>query len=261
MSDIRKGRFVWYDLMTTDPEGAKKFYGDVLGWGTQGWEEAPPDHDYVMFTNDGESFGGVNQLPEEAQAAGAPSHWLSYVAVPDCDAALAEVVKRGGTVLVPAMEVPTVGRFGVFSDPFGGAVLSAYTPAGDAPGCDDPPPGRMSWSELLTDDYEAAFDFYNALFGWEIMEDMDMGEAGVYRLFGVDGTMIGGMFNKPAEMPVAAWLYYVRVADLDATIEKATGAGAQLLNGPMDVPGGDRVAQLMDPQGAAVAFHWKNVEG
>jgi hypothetical protein len=68
--------------------------------------------------------------------------------------------------------------------------------------------------------------------------------------------MLGGMFNKTPEMPAPPhWLYYVRVDDVDRVAGEVPKAGGTVLNGPMDVPGGDRIAQCMDPQGAAFAIH------
>lgn len=80
-----RGRFVWYDLMTTDPEGAKAFYAAVTGWGTQVWEEMS----YTMWTVGGAPIGGTMKLPDEAVAGGARPHWLGHVAVPDVDATIA----------------------------------------------------------------------------------------------------------------------------------------------------------------------------
>ena len=37
-------------------------------------------------------------------------------------------------------------------------------------------------------------------------------------------------------------------------LARATARGARVLNGPMEVPGGQRVVQLLDPQGAAFAL-------
>src|SRR6476661_2125515 len=92
-----RGRFVWYDLMTTDPEGAKAFYTAVTGWGTQVWEEMS----YTMWTDGGTPIGGIMTLPAEAAAAGAPPHWLGYVAVPDVDATTARARELGAAVRVP----------------------------------------------------------------------------------------------------------------------------------------------------------------
>ncbi len=84
---------------------------------------------------------------------------------------------------------------------------------------------------------------------------MDMGEAGIYQMFGRGAHPIGGMFNRPQEMPVSAWLHYIRVADVEVAVDKVKELGGTLLSGPMEVPGGDKVAQCRDPQGVAFALH------
>lgn len=156
------------------------------------------------------------------------------------------------------MDIQTVGRIAVLLDPQG-AALAVYTPEGDAPGHDGVPAvGEFSWHELATTDYAAAFDFYSALFGWHKTEEADMGPGGTYLMYGrVPGQSIGGMFNKPADQPgpPAYWLYYVTVPDVHAKIDQVKQLGGQVLNGPMEVPGGDIVAQCTDPQGAAFAIH------
>jgi predicted enzyme related to lactoylglutathione lyase len=94
------------------------------------------------------------------------------------------------------------------------------------------------------------------LFGWERTAAHDMGPMGFYYLFGHNGRDIGGVFDKPAEMPgPPAWLGYVRGKDLDSMVDKAKAGGGTLVNGPMEVPGGDWIAQFVDPQGATFAVH------
>ena len=64
------------------------------------------------------------------------------------------------------------------------------------------------------------------------------------------------MFNKPAEMSgPPMWLYYVTVDDVDAAVAEVKKLGGQVLNGPMEVPDGGRIAQCVDPQGALFALH------
>ena len=251
MSQVPTGKFVWYDLMTTDPAAAQDFYTKVIGWGTETWEGA--EEPYDMWTNARGPLGGVMQLPEEARAQGAPPHWLAYIAVEDVDATVAKATELGGNVLMPPMDIPEVGRFAVLADP-AGAVIAAFRPEGEAPGPDGMPGvGEMSWHELMTDDYNSAFEFYAALFGWEKTTAMDMGEAGVYQMYGRGvGGDLGGMMNRPPEVPVSCWTFYTRVEDIDETIGRVTDNGGTVLNGPMDVPGGDKVAQCLDPQGANV---------
>jgi hypothetical protein len=250
-----RGRFYWYDLMTTDAEGAKSFYTKLIGWGTTSWNGA--GQPYTMWTNGAIPIGGVMPIPAEARKAGTPPHWISYVLVSNVDETLALAKKRGGSVHVPGTDIPTVGRFAVFTDPQG-AALAAFTPLEEQPG-GPPTPGTFSWHELATSDPEAAFSFYRELFGWEKAEAMDMGEMGIYQMYKRAGgdSPLGGIFKRPAEMPVNAWLYYAMVKDVNESVENVKKLGGQVLNGPMEVPGGDLIAQCLDPQGAAFALHSK----
>ena len=251
-----RGRFVWYELMTSDPSAAQSFYTQLIGWATKAGDLA--DQPYTEWVNGETSIGGMMQLPDEAKQQGAPPHWLAYVAVQAVDDTLQQAAGLGAKTLMGPMDIPTVGRIAVIQDPQG-AVIAVYTPTGDAPGHDDTPGvGEFSWHELATSDHAAAFNFYQALFGWVKIEAMDMGPGGIYQMYGrIPGQSIGGMFNKPADQPgpPASWLFYITVPDVRASVEQVTQLGGQVLNGPMEVPDGDIVAQCMDPQGAAFALH------
>lgn len=81
---------------------------------------------------------------------------------------------------------------------------------------------------------------------------------GIYQIYGRKEITLGGMFNKPAEMPGPSfWLYYIMIPDVNEGVEKIKDLGGQLLNGPLEVPGGELIAQCLDPQGAAFAIHSK----
>jgi len=248
-----KGKFVWYDLMTTDPDAAEEFYTSLMGWGTHEWEQ--DDSQYTMWTVDGNPIGGVTALPDDAKEAGAPPHWLGYVATPDVDATVKEAQAAGASVRVPGTDIPEIGRFAILADPQD-ATFAVFSPSGESQSPNGPPgPGQFSWPELATADLEAGWKFYKGLFGWSVTEDNDMGEMGVYRMYGRGDGPMGGMFTRPPEMPMSAWLYYVTVEDLDSTVRKAKELGGQVVNGPMEVPGGDWIAQCMDPQGGMFALH------
>jgi predicted enzyme related to lactoylglutathione lyase len=254
MSDMPRGRFVWYDLMTTDRQSAISFYSQLIGWGTAPWEAGPES--YTLWTNREAQIGGVMDLPEDAKAAGAPPHWLAYVGVPDTEETAKKTEELGGQVLHGPVSIPKVGSFAVLADPQG-AAFAVFTTEEATPAKEGlPQEGEFSWHELATTNHEAAFDFYNKLFGWEKTDASDMGEMGTYQMFGVGGMPLGGMFNKPTEMPGPSfWLFYARVEDVQAAAEKVKQLGGQVLNGPMEVPGGDWIAQCLDPQGAAFAIH------
>jgi hypothetical protein len=251
-----RGRFVWHELMTKDPKAALAFYTQVVGWSTKKWDDT---NDYTMVMAGETAIGGVTILTPEAIATGAPPSWLAYIGVPNADATVEQTTRLGGKVLVPAQSVPGVGRFAILQDPQGAAfAVIKGEPSSPLPDETDPRTHEFSWHELLTTDYKAADAFYSALFGWVSKSDFDMGPMGIYHMFGRDRFTYGGMFNKPAEMPAPPhWLHYVQVDDADAAAKRAEQAGGKVINGPMDVPGGDRIAAIVDPQGAAFAVHAK----
>lgn len=246
------GQFVWYDLMSPDVDAATKFYTEVVGWGTQQWDGPAP---YTMWTASGNPIGGVVPLTSDHAAAGVVPHWMAYITVDDVDAIIEKAKDKGATVVAEPRDIPDTGRFAVIRDPQG-ALIAVYTPANDMPG-GEPQIGQISWHELTTTDYAAAFDFYNDLFAWEQMSEMDMGSAmGTYRMFGKNGRMLGGMMNKAPENPMPPnWLLYARVNDVRAAVETVKRLGGEVLYEPMEVPGGDEVAAVMDPQGTAFGLH------
>lgn len=250
-----RGRIVWYELMTNHPSDAMAFYSKVIGWSTQPFGEATGEDAYTMWVGGQGPLGGVMRLPAQAAQMGAPPHWMSHVVVPDVDAALARVRELGGQVLHGPEEVPTVGRFASVRDPQG-AHLSLFRPAGEMKPHDPEQAGEFCWNELTTTDHRAAFSFYREICGWEQLGSHDMGPMGEYLLFGANGVMLGGMWTKGPGMSMpSSWMYYIEVKDLDGTIERARAAGAKVINGPMEVPGGARIVQLTDPQGAFFALH------
>jgi predicted enzyme related to lactoylglutathione lyase len=250
MAESNIGRFVWTELLTTDPKAAIEFYKEVVGWKAQ-----LADNDYTMWVSDQGPLGGTMALPEDARKMGMPPHWTSYVEVADVDASTASARKLDARILVAPVDMPKIGRYAVVADPQG-ATICVFTPATPMQLHDTTKPGEFCWGELATTDHEAAFRFYGALFGWQKVSDFDMGPQGKYLIYGLAGKPMGGMFTKPKEMKMPpAWLYYAQAADLDGAVDRAKSRGAKLLNGPMDVPGGARIAQLSDPQGAVFCLH------
>lgn len=243
---------VWCDLMTTDTNKAKDFYTRLMGWSVMPFEGAPEPYD--MFASNGAPLGGVMKNP----AKGVPPHWLTYVGVDNIDTMHQKALKLGASQHVPPTDIPTVGRFSVIQDPQGAAIC-LFQPAPGAPENPDTPPsvGEISWYELATSDLNGAKKFYSDLFGWEMREAHDMGPIGVYQIWGRTGKPwpSGGMFKRPPEMPVSAWVLYARVADIQKSTESAKKMGAQIINGPMEVPGGDWIVNFIDPTGAGFALH------
>lgn len=256
------GRFVWFDLMTSDPDAAPAFYKAVAGWETTPWEGGDMPYRMWKHPTAAMAHGGVMELPEDARAAGAPPHWLAYIGTDDIDATVARATELGGTVMHPRTDIPNAGSFAVLADPQG-AVFAVYSGGDtDAPEHSEGPPtvGSFSWHELATTDYEGALQFYSDLFGWHMTTSMDMGDDGVYQMYGRGDFEYGGMFNKTEKMPgppPPSWLYYISVEDVNTAVETVKELGGQVLVGPHEVPDGDLIAQCTDPQGACFALHSK----
>jgi len=248
-----RGTFVWHELMTTDPEAASGFYGRVVGWKSEAWGQ---DSSYTLFTAKSGAVAGYMTLPEEAKAMGAPPHWLSYIGTPDVDQTASEAERLGGRVLRAPDDIPGTGRFAVLQDPYG-ALFGIYASATESGVPDMPSLGEFSWHELATDDVDAVFEFYRELFGWLKTTAMDMGpELGVYQMFGRGGAPLGGIYRRPPSMPAPShWMPYALVPDSKRAAETIRGLGGQIINGPMEVPGGDWIAMGIDPQGVAFAVH------
>ena len=249
------GRPLWFELMTTDMKAAEAFYRPVVGWTAVPFEGSPQP--YSMFTRSGEvPVAGFMTKPDEVDA---PPFWAMYIGVPALEDAAAHVKRLGGREMSPVIEVPDIGRMQMMTDPQG-AAFYIYEPAStDQPPEGAPDVGEASWLELMTTDVPAAMTFYNDVFGWQTSEAMDMGELGTYQMFNRPHGMIGGMMNKPPELAAVPpnWQIYFRVPDINAAVERIKANGGQILNGPMEVPGGDWIVNAMDPQGAAFSLHAK----
>jgi len=252
MADKLLGSFVWCELMTTDMAGAESFYKKVVGWDTVPFA---PDGSYVIFNKpSGDGAGGMMLLPDTAKQMGAPPHWMVYLGTPDVDGTAMRIVSHGGRVLKQPEDIPDVGRFAVVMDPFG-ASFAIMKPSTDGPPKGAPSDGDFSWFELYTPEPERAWEFYSTLFGWEKTSAMDMGDMGVYQMFGRGGGIPCGGIMKPPPGAPAAWAPYAMVDDAKGAAGIITSLGGTIVNGPMEVPGGDWIVQGIDPQGAMFSLH------
>jgi uncharacterized protein len=249
------GRPVWYELMTSDPKAAEAFYKDVVGWTSAPFEGSP--RPYTVFKR--RSGAGVAGLMPQPADMKMPPFWAMYLGTPKLEDTVAHIKRLGGSEMSPVIDVPTVGRLQMLKDPQGAAFyIIQPAPAEDRP--EKPAEiGEGSWHELMTTDAAAAMQFYRDVFGWQPSETMDMGEMGKYHMFNRPHGMIGGMMNKPPAMANVPpyWTIYFRVPDINAAAERIKQNGGKIVNGPMEVPGGDWIVNAIDPQGAGFALHAK----
>lgn len=229
------GRFVWYDLVTTDVPRARAFYAGLFGWDVR-----PHGPDYERIHVGDRPIGGMVTMPPDL---GAPNHWIAYVTTDDLDATVAKVGAEGGRVY-HREAIPNLGRWAVLADRQG-AVFSAFEMTNEPPARPaEKGTNHLSWAELHTSDPADALAFYQALFGWT-------SEAWGEDYFLVGDEHNAGILKGHGGPP--HWLLYVNVASADATTEAARAAGATVLVEPRDIPHVGRFAVFLDPTGAAFA--------
>lgn len=254
-----RGDFIWYELLTSDIAGAKRFYDAVVGWNIQDRSDFPNDY-RMIGRSDGKFAGGAMQLTDEMKQHGARPTWLGYVLVPDVDAQAAAIERDGGKVLLPAFDIPNVGRVAMVADPSGAPfyIMNPIPPAGDPEAKSDvfsvDRPQRVRWNELSSNDDDGAVAFYTKHFGWTQEGAMPMGDMGDYRFIYANGVRIGAIMRKPPQRPVSAWSFYIGVEDIDRAAEAVRAEGGEILFGPMEIPGGEYSLNGMDPQGASFAL-------
>lgn len=245
------GRFVWYELATTDTGAAKTFYASVMGWGAG--EASMPGSIYTLFTAGNTPVAGLMRMPDGAIQTGAPPRWIGYIAVGDVDAVASRVQPLGGLMLVPPTDVPGVSRFSIIADPQQAPLALIKGRGSDKEKSEKPgAPGRVGWCDLLTSDLEGAYAFYRDLLGWRKTET-DIGAEASYLRFATGHTTVGGMFTRP-NLPSSVWLFYFNVLEIEAATRRVTDGGGEVLYGPLVVPGGARMVHCADPQGAMFAM-------
>lgn len=247
----KPGDYIWYELLTSDADAAQKFYAEVLGWTYAA--SGQPDMDYRIANAGPHSVGGLMAITQEMAGHGAKPTWLGYIAVDDVDAGIAAIEQRGGQVMMPAMDIPMVGRIAMVTDPQG-APFYVMKPMGEGKSLafadDCPRVGHCAWNELATSDQAAAWRFYGDLFGWKQEGEMDMGPMGKYQ-FIRHGSMIGAIMPVDAKTGASRWTQYFRVPNIDDAEAAVEAGGGKVTHGPEQIPGGDFAMNCVDPQGAA----------
>lgn len=243
---IPQGRFVWHDLMTSDLDAAKRFYGEVARWTSKPWDD---DGEYTLWEREGVPVGGLGKLTNGAHPA-----WMPSVYVYDVDACARQAPKIGGKLIQPPREIPQVGGWAIVAGPEG-APIGIFEPTDEPPApTGEAKTGEFSWHELLSNDWRVSWDFYRTLFRWEHVREFDMGANGTYMIFGLNGEGFGGMFTGTPDMPPPNWTSYVQVDSVAAAANAVQKLGGKIMRPPHQVPTGTWISIVEDPQGAMFAL-------
>ena len=238
--------FSWVDLATTDPDGAKAFYGGLFGWGA---EDKPTDMGapYTIFSIDGHSVAGMSAISPEMQAQGMPPVWSSYVNHNDVDSVVAKAEAAGAQHVMQPFDVMEEGRMAFFHDP-SGAPIGVWQPKAHIGAEIVNQPNSLVWNELQTRERDGTIAFYESVFGWTHETD----ENG-YVMFRADGRLHAGMIimdENFGDIP-PNWTIYFLVEDVNAYVAKAKELGGNILVPPTPAGGMGHFSVVQDPQGGA----------
>jgi hypothetical protein len=236
--------------MTTNVESSLDFYTRLFPeWSIQ---EMKTDHGmlYRVIRVAETNIGGIVPLDP---GTGVPPHWIGSVAVEDCKATVVRMEQHGAAVAVAPLDVPSVGRYALVCDPQG-AAIKPFQPEQPMQLPEKAAQGQFCWDELHASNLDEAETFYHDTFGWDVNR-LDMGTAGLYTMFKIDGKDVAGAMVLPPEAETPPnWMAYVAVDDVLARAAQATKLGAMTYVAPRDIPGQGRFSVHGDPSGAAFAL-------
>jgi hypothetical protein len=240
------GSFCFPELNTRDMDGAKRFYGRLLGWT---WLDVPSAAGgYSLLRVEGKDVAGLHRVDH-----GEPS-WVCYVAVDSADGASSRAAELGGRVMAPPFDVPGVGRMALVEDP-AQARFALWEAHGMIGTTLEDRPGAPSWYELLTPDLPEATRFYSALFGWTPV-DRSVDGLGPYTVARIGEQSVAGLTGRRNEWGASSprWQVYFSVPDCDGAVREARALQGRVLSGPTDLPEIGRTAILADTSDAVFAL-------
>jgi predicted enzyme related to lactoylglutathione lyase len=243
------GRFVWHDLVTRDAAACRAFYGSLLGWEFD--STTRNGRPYVIVRAHGQPAGGI---VERAEMKTEHAAWLTYLSVPDLEAAIGQVTGAGGKVLLAPTAVGAYGRVAVVLDPQGAPLGLAGVTGTLAAEPAQPVLNRFFWMEYLAKDGPAALAFYKGLGGYQ--SRVSVTEGGIEYNVLTRQRSRAGLRQLPAALKGVEpnWLPYVRVDDPAALAAKARSLGGKVLLEPRAEIRTGTLAIVSDPTGGTVAL-------
>jgi len=240
------GKVVWVDLITPDLAGAEHFYSGMFSWT---FRQIRPE--YAVALLGGRPIGGILQRAVAAGQKRQPA-WLTFIAVPDLQAADKAALAHGAKSLMPPKTYPRRGSQAIFADPEGAVFAMLSSSTGDS-GDYLSGPGEWIWSSLLTSDPARSADFYKAVFGYEVY-DLPSDDGAQHVILASDDYARAAIHSLPPGHRHPHWLNFVRVIDTQQATAQAVALGGRVLVEPFVDRHGGHVAVIADPYGAPVGL-------
>ena len=206
--EYHPGKFVWYDLMSTDVAAVKKFYGDLFGWEFE--EAGSKDVAYSVIKHSGNIIGGIFAL-DRSRSKAEHSQWISFLSVENMESVIEYIKNSNGKIYTEPFDLPDRGRVTVAIDPQGSVLALVKSSSGD-PKDADPIFNEWLWTELWTNDVDASISFYGGMFAYEKKVFMTQAETKYYVLRSEDKGR-AGVVKITLEGVSPHWMPYIAVED------------------------------------------------
>ena len=243
------GKFIWFDLATPAISSQQNFYGSVFGWTFE--SPVRTDDAYVLIRNGGRAIGGMFRAePPDGEQDGAA--WIALMSVTNPDDTSATVRSNGGSVEVAPATIAGRGRHAVFRDPAGAVFGVLRSDSGD-PFDEVVEIGGIIWVDLFARDVEQTAQFYATLAPFEVA-DRDITEEVSRKVLSAHGRPRAGIVPVDEEANRSAWVPYVRVDNVEATLEKVVAGGGFAIVPPDENLHDGNVAVFVDPNGGVTGI-------
>jgi predicted enzyme related to lactoylglutathione lyase len=250
------GKFVWYDLMTSDITAVKSFYGELFGW--EFIETGEADNAYTVVIHNGIPIAGIFEL-RDVKAEQRYSQWISYLSVDNMKYAIEYTKQNGGSIYREPFNLPNRGSVAFIFDSQN-AVLGLVKSSSGDPVDDEPVYDEWLWTELWSNDIENSVLFYQGLFNYEYKKFKSKAD-NLYHVFEKESKPRAGMVKIPYEDVKPHWMPYIAVKDPSAVVDKVEQLGGKVLLGEEGVIG-NTAAIISDPSGAVFTVQkWPLQEG
>ncbi|MEJ2383840.1 MAG: VOC family protein [Xanthomonadales bacterium] len=249
------GKFIGFDLASPALSEQMDFYRSVFGWS---YRAQSSEDGYVLILNDGRPIGGMfGYDPPQGEQDGAV--WVCLMSVTDVDGAVRVAESNGGRLELGPVDVSRRGRHALLRDPADALFGVLRSDSGDPPDA-EVPIGGFIWVDLFAREPERMGRFYTALAPYQ-SEQRPVTENVMRTLLTAHGMPRAGIVPVDEEANRAAWVPYVRVADVAATLERVVQGGGFAIVVPDPAILDGKVAVFVDPNGAVTGIvEWSYAE-
>lgn len=231
----------WVTLTTGQPVQTIQFYQKLFGWSNEKQVDLTPVHTIQLH----------HEIPIcgiQAPAGSIQPKWRIHIDVADLQETTQKIIVSGGRLLHGPIRIGQAEQTAVFADIYGVEFCinqgrqQYHTIKNSA--------GNFTWTELITDNVQASYEFYNSVFGWELSEPIS-GDPSGRRNWLLSDQPIAGLLPRPATMPKEISPYWDVFFSADDPVEiasKVNDLGGKILMPVIEIPHG-KIAVFLDATG------------